>query len=69
MGNLKILGIGNALMDILVLPEDDQIINGLDLPKGGMICPKNTYFDCNEYMVNTNFCEIFMTLPIQSGDR
>jgi len=36
MGNLKILGIGNALMDILVLPEDDQIINGLDLPKGGM---------------------------------
>ena len=36
MRNLKILGIGNALVDILVLPEDDQIINSLDLPKGGM---------------------------------
>ncbi len=37
MSNLRILGIGNALMDILVLPEDDQIINRLELPKGGMI--------------------------------
>jgi sugar/nucleoside kinase (ribokinase family) len=36
MGNLKILGIGNALVDILVLPEDDQLINSLELPKGGM---------------------------------
>lgn len=36
MRNLKILGIGNALIDILVLPEDDQIINNLELPKGGM---------------------------------
>ena len=36
MGNLKILGIGNALVDILVLPEDDQLINSLKLPKGGM---------------------------------
>ncbi len=36
MNNLKILGIGNALMDILVLPEDDQLINRLELPKGGM---------------------------------
>ena len=36
MSNLKILGIGNALMDILVLPEDDQLINRLELPKGGM---------------------------------
>ena len=36
MRKLKILGIGNALMDILVLPDDDQIINGLLLPKGGM---------------------------------
>ncbi len=36
MGKLKILGIGNALVDIMVLPEDDQIINRLNLPKGGM---------------------------------
>jgi len=36
MSNLKILGIGNALMDILVLPDDDQLISILELPKGGM---------------------------------
>jgi sugar/nucleoside kinase (ribokinase family) len=36
MSNLSILGIGNALVDILVLPDDDQIINDLNLPKGGM---------------------------------
>ena len=36
MSNLNILGIGNALVDILVLPDDDQIINDLNLPKGGM---------------------------------
>lgn len=36
MGNLKILGIGNALVDIMVLSEDDQIINKLNLPRGGM---------------------------------
>lgn len=36
MSNLSILGIGNALVDISVLPKDDQIINDLKLPKGGM---------------------------------
>lgn len=36
MSKLKILGIGNALVDIMVLSEDDQIINHLNLPKGGM---------------------------------
>ena len=36
MSNLKILGIGNALVDIMVLVEDHQIINYLKLPKGGM---------------------------------
>jgi sugar/nucleoside kinase (ribokinase family) len=36
MSNLNILGIGNALVDILVLPDDDQIIYDLNLPKGGM---------------------------------
>ena len=36
MSNLKILGIGNALVDIMVVSEDDQIINYLNLPKGGM---------------------------------
>jgi sugar/nucleoside kinase (ribokinase family) len=36
MSKLKILGIGNALVDIMVLSEDDQIINYLNLPKGGM---------------------------------
>ena len=36
MNKLKILGIGNALVDIMVLPDDDQIISNLNLPKGGM---------------------------------
>lgn len=36
MSKLKILGIGNALVDIMVLSEDDQIINKLNLPRGGM---------------------------------
>ncbi len=36
MSNLSILGIGNALVDILVSTEDDFIINDLNLPKGGM---------------------------------
>ena len=36
MSNLRILGIGNALVDIMVLSADDQIINYLNLPKGGM---------------------------------
>lgn len=36
MNYLNILGIGNALVDMLVLPEDDRIINELELPKGGM---------------------------------
>jgi len=36
MSNLKILGIGNALVDMMVMVEDDQIINYLNLPKGGM---------------------------------
>ncbi len=36
MSNLKILGIGNALVDIMVLVDDDQIISYLNLPKGGM---------------------------------
>ncbi|MCE1198916.1 MAG: adenosine kinase [Marinilabiliales bacterium] len=36
MGNLKILGIGNALVDIVTMLNDDQIINRLELPKGSM---------------------------------
>jgi sugar/nucleoside kinase (ribokinase family) len=36
MSNLSILGIGNALVDILILTDDDQVINDLNLPKGGM---------------------------------
>ena len=36
MSHLKILGIGNALVDVMVLSENDQIINHLNLPKGGM---------------------------------
>jgi len=36
MGKLRILGIGNALVDIIVLPDNDLIINNLNLPKGGM---------------------------------
>jgi len=36
MGYLKILGIGNALVDIITMLGDDQIINSLNLPKGSM---------------------------------
>ncbi len=32
----KVLGIGNALIDILVQVEDEQILNELSLPKGSM---------------------------------
>lgn len=36
MGYLKILGIGNALVDIITMLNDDQIIRSLQLPKGSM---------------------------------
>ena len=32
----KVLGMGNALVDILVKIEDDQILEKFDLPKGSM---------------------------------
>ncbi len=36
MGYSKILGIGNALVDIITMLDDDQIIRALNLPKGSM---------------------------------
>jgi len=36
MGYSKILGIGNALVDIITMLNDDQIIRSLNLPKGSM---------------------------------
>jgi sugar/nucleoside kinase (ribokinase family) len=36
MGFLRILGIGNALVDIITMLQDDQIIRSLKLPKGSM---------------------------------
>ncbi len=36
MAYLKILGIGNALVDIITMLNDDQIIRSLQLPKGSM---------------------------------
>jgi len=36
MGFLRILGIGNALVDIITMLQDDQIIRSLNLPKGSM---------------------------------
>ncbi|HEY5509801.1 MAG TPA: adenosine kinase [Prolixibacteraceae bacterium] len=36
MGYSKILGIGNALVDIITMLKDDQIIRSLNLPKGSM---------------------------------
>ncbi len=36
MGYSKILGIGNALVDIITMLNDDQIIRLLNLPKGSM---------------------------------
>ena len=32
----KILGVGNALVDIMVKIDNDHILNELDLPKGSM---------------------------------
>ena len=36
MGYSRILGIGNALVDIITLLDNDQIIKSLNLPKGSM---------------------------------
>ena len=36
MAYSKILGIGNALVDIITILRDDQIISSLNLPKGSM---------------------------------
>jgi len=36
MGYLKILGIGNALVDIITMLNNDKIIRSLNLPKGSM---------------------------------
>jgi len=36
MGHSKILGIGNALVDIITILQNDHIINTLNLPKGSM---------------------------------
>jgi sugar/nucleoside kinase (ribokinase family) len=36
MGYLRILGIGNALVDIITLLKDDQVIRSLNLPRGSM---------------------------------
>lgn len=32
----KVLGIGNALVDIMIKIDDDQLLNDLELPKGSM---------------------------------
>lgn len=32
----KIVGIGNALVDVLVLMDDDKMLENLHLPKGSM---------------------------------
>ena len=33
----KILGIGNALVDLLIRIDDDELLNELELPKGSMV--------------------------------
>lgn len=33
---MKVLGMGNALVDVLTLIDDDQLLQQLDLPKGSM---------------------------------
>ena len=32
----KIIGMGNALVDVLATLNDDQILNEMELPKGSM---------------------------------
>lgn len=55
MGYLKILGIGNALVDIIAMLKNDQIIKSLNLPRGSMTLVDRTLSDrvqaeiANEY--------------------
>ena len=43
MGYSKILGIGNALVDIITMLRDDQIIRTLGLSKGSMTLVDRDY--------------------------
>ncbi|MEI6277413.1 MAG: adenosine kinase [Prolixibacteraceae bacterium] len=45
MGYSRILGIGNALVDIIAILRDDQIIRTLNLPKGSMTLVDRTMSD------------------------
>lgn len=48
----KIVGIGNALVDVLVLMDDDKMLEDLHLPKGSMqLIDKKTLFEIRERTV------------------
>ena len=42
----KIIGMGNALVDVLVLIDSDEVLNDLNLPKGSMqLIDEDTLFN------------------------
>lgn len=46
----KIIGLGNALVDVLTTIEDDEILTEMQLPKGGMtLIDENKLLKINEY--------------------
>lgn len=50
----RILGIGNALTDVLVILKDDKILQDMGLPKGGMThIDEDTYLRIQEFFSKT----------------
>ena len=52
---MKIIGIGNALTDIIVPIKDYEIIDSLNIPHGGMVMiDKNQFLEINKHIANIN---------------
>ncbi len=52
---MKIIGIGNALTDIIVPIKDYEIIDSLNIPHGGMVMiDKNQFIEINRHIADIN---------------
>ena len=52
---MKIIGIGNALTDIIVPIKDYEIIDSLNIPHGGMVMiDKNQFLEINKHIAKIN---------------
>lgn len=52
---MKIIGIGNALTDIIVPIKNYEIIDSLNIPHGGMVMiDKNQFLEINKHIANIN---------------